>query len=240
MLEMGSHVVCPALRTPAGGSQRLDCCSRLSPPVSGIMRAPSRLQSGPGQKDPAWTLWHPQHPRPGLSHQHPRGKVGGHNNQVAAALYPQPTLATVPTPMATPPTTVSLPGPSLPQHARPSVPTLRLPHCLWIQSKPLATLHSYWSSVASTPPHPHPYSGPKQLAFSPISLLPLANVPASLWKHPANPTNVTSCRKPSPMAPPRSICPKLHTPSLLLSEPLAQPHITALLGLPRAAVSRPH
>lgn len=175
--------------------------------------------------------------RPSPSHQHSRGKVGGHNNQVAAPLYPQPTLATVQTPMATTPTTVSLPGPSLPQHARPSASTLRLPHGLWIKSKLLATLCSYWSSVASTPPHPHPYSGPKKLVFPHLT--------STLCKC-CRPTLAASSKvhqshllqKTFPDAPP---CPPKVTHSLLtaLKSPWTQLHITALVGRPRAAVSRP-
>ena len=38
----------PALRTPAGGSPRLNCCTRLSTVVSGIMRAPLGKKAHPG------------------------------------------------------------------------------------------------------------------------------------------------------------------------------------------------
>lgn len=74
MLEMGSHVVCPALRTPAGGSRRLDCCSRLSPPMSGIMRPPSRLWEPLGKKAQPG---HPGTHKPSHCHPHPWGGSWG-------------------------------------------------------------------------------------------------------------------------------------------------------------------
>ena len=56
----------PALRTPAGGSPRLNCCTRLSTVVSGIMRAPLGKKAHPGHPGthspasptsaPAWAL----------------------------------------------------------------------------------------------------------------------------------------------------------------------------------------
>lgn len=43
MREMGSHVVCSVLLTPAGGSQHLNGHVHLSLPCDSIMRAPNRL-----------------------------------------------------------------------------------------------------------------------------------------------------------------------------------------------------
>lgn len=172
MLEMGSHVVCPALRTPAGGSRRLDCCSRLSPPMSGIMRAPSRLWAPLGKKAQPG---HPGTHRP--SHRHPHSWGGGWRCTKSQPLYLHSQLWPQFRPSAPPTLTISLPGPNLLQYTSPSAdrPVLLSSHPDRLRttsgSSPNPSLPSIPTAVVSAPTF-HPHSSPKRLAFPQLASKP--------------------------------------------------------------------
>lgn len=125
----------------------------------GTQQAPS----GPGREGPAWTPWHPQHPQAQLL---PPTPPEGPSRSLSASTANSGLSSDYP-PLPTPPLSPCLAPASSSNVPDPLLPPLMAPHRLWIKSKPLATLHSYRSSAASSP---HPHSSPKQAALSPSSL----------------------------------------------------------------------
>lgn len=147
------------------------------PPMSGVMKAPSRLWERPWARRPHLdTLTPTGLPTPlgwrlglewSLSPSPPAPTAySGHSSDSHCCLPTHP-----PSPCL---------GPASSNVPAPLLTPLTAPHCLWIKRKPLAALHSHGGSVNSRS---------KQLAFLSLhSTLTLTNVAATPWQHPASPS----------------------------------------------------